>query len=209
MRHWHSIFFRSPPSFSPMAVVLTSGTNYTVPTGATTMKAWAVGPGRSAAGGTAYKTWSVIGGDTINYVVGISGTSDTNITYSSTTITGNRPTTASGGGYNGGDGGANGGASTTYSRSGTQFFVGGAVGGNTTIANCYGRSKATNISGLFSAVILSGQSFSADCANGSFGDGGLSTNNIPSIRITCGLGGGGWNGTNNNGGNGAVVLYFT
>jgi hypothetical protein len=193
-----------------MAVVLTSGTNYTVPTGATTMKAWAVGPGRQSAGGTAYKTWSVIGGDTINYVVGISGTSDTTITYSSTTITGNRPTPA-GGGYNGGDGGANGGSSSTFSNAGTQFFIGGAVGGNASVSGCTGgasfRRKATNISGLFAAVTLAGQSFS-DCANGVFGYGGVATNNNPSVRSVCGLGGGGWNGSNLNGQNGAVVLYF-
>ena len=196
-----------------MAVVLTNGTSYTVPSGASTMKAWAIGAGRQAAGGTAHKTWSVSTGDTINYVIGISGASDTTITYSSITITGNRATSSGAGGYSGGDGGANGGASVTFPNGGTQFFVGGAVGGNLSVsAGCTGgasfRKKATDVDGLFAALTLSGQSFS-DCANGVFGYGGVATNNAPSVRSVCGLGGGGWNGSNANGQNGAVVLYFT
>jgi hypothetical protein len=64
-------------AFPAIAVMLTRGTSYTVPNGATTMKAWAVGGGASfsdyrgtGGGGTAYKTWPVKGGDTVTYSVG-------------------------------------------------------------------------------------------------------------------------------------------
>lgn len=200
----------SSGGFSPMAVVLTSGTNYTVPSGATTMKAWAIGAGRSGAGGTAYKTWSVNSGDQINYVVGVSGTSDTTVTYSSETITGNRSLGNSGGSYSGGDGGANGGDFLGYNQGISFFARGGAVGGNTSVSSpstCTLRFKATDVSGLIAAATLAGQSFS-DCDPGVFGYGGVLVTNT-STRSIAGRGGGGWNGTNNNGVDGAVVLYFS
>jgi len=206
MRHWHQIFFRSPPSFSPMAVVLTSGTNYTVPTGATTMKGWAVGAGRQGAGGTSYKTWSVTGGDSVSYVIGVSNGAHTTITYNSTTITGNS-STGIGASFSGGDGGANGGNQIVFNQGGTTFVRGGAIGGNISTSGCI-RSKATDISGLFAALTLSGQSF-GDCVNGVFGYGGFLATSNGFTRILSGVGGGGWNGTNSNGtGGGAVVLYF-
>ena len=100
--------------FTPMAVLLTSGTSYTVPSGATSMKAWAVGGGggvsynASGAGGTAFKTWSVTSGSAVTYSIGEGGRNycvgtpinppfcndaldggNTTITYDGTTITGN------------------------------------------------------------------------------------------------------------------------
>lgn len=200
----------SSGGFSPMAVVLTSGTSYTVPSGASTMKAWAVGAGRNGAGGTAYKTWSVSGGDTINYSVGISGTSDTTITYSAATITGNRSPGNAGGSYSGGDGGANGGNFLGYNQGASFFARGGAIGGNTSVSgasSCSLRFKMTDISGLTAAATLAGQVFN-DCDPSVFGYGGVIVTNT-SYRDIAGLGGGGWNGVNSNGRDGAVVLYFT
>jgi hypothetical protein len=96
-------------AFTPMAVLLTSGTSYTVPSNATSMKAWAVGGGggthiggASGAGGTAFKTWPVTGGSTVAYSIGAGGRNfwdapaqtpptagdDTSVTYGGTTITG-------------------------------------------------------------------------------------------------------------------------
>jgi len=52
--------------------MLTSGTSYTVPSGATTMKAWIITQGgavQGRGGVVAWKTFSVTGGSTINYVV--------------------------------------------------------------------------------------------------------------------------------------------
>jgi hypothetical protein len=99
-------------SFTPTAVLLISGTSYTVPVGATSMKAWAVGQGGctdngsagvqgsptwpaniqpGGAGGCAYKTWVVTGGSIVSYSVGntsyATGASST-VTYNGTTITG-------------------------------------------------------------------------------------------------------------------------
>lgn len=70
----------TPPPFSPFAVVLTSGTSYAIPSGATTMTAWAVGAGGgydygglspwSARGGSiAYKTWNVSSGQSVAYSI--------------------------------------------------------------------------------------------------------------------------------------------
>jgi hypothetical protein len=142
-------------AFTPMAVLLTSGTSYTVPSNATSMKAWAVGGGGGSTGtfsagygcggggGTAYKTWSVSGGSVATYSVGAAGNNsnwparggDSTITYAGTTLRGGGGATGygagdanalgAGGDYSGGDGGANGGAGTHPAG-----FAGGAVGGN-------------------------------------------------------------------------------
>ena len=87
------------------------------------------------------------------------------------------------------------------------------MGGNLSVsAGCTGgasfRKKATDVDGLFAALTLAGQSFS-DCADGVFGYGGVATDNNPSIRSVCGLGGGSWNGSNVTGRGGAVVLYLS
>jgi hypothetical protein len=78
------------PAFTPMAVILTDGAQqgvlanldghfsggissfqkYTVPAGATTVKAWAVGAGHNVAGGVAYDEWMVYSGQLIYYRIG-------------------------------------------------------------------------------------------------------------------------------------------
>ena len=208
-------------SFTPTAFLLTSGTSYAVPTGATTMKAWAVGQGATAsataggAGGTAYKTWSVSEGQTIAYSVGAGVNQDqgvsSTVTFNGTTITGfggrwgaARP----GGSYSGGDGGANGGDGY-YDTNADWHQTGGAVGGNGSVATC-GRRSATDVSGLLAAVALAGGSTTEACgATAAFGSGGY-TDGDANIWKAAGLGGGGgtrnWNDPRPTG---AVVLYFT
>lgn len=191
-------------AFSATAVLLTSGTSYTVPSGAASVKAWAVGAGssvsQSAAGGCAYKTWTVSGGDSISYAVGAANAgangSPSTVTIAGTTITGGGGTSGAGGTYSGGDGGANGG------RGGAG---GGAVGGNGTVTSCT-RTPATDVSGLLAAVALAGGKASEDCgASAAFGSGGGDKYNSTKGP---GYGGGcGRNSTLRIGG--AVVLYFT
>ena len=201
------------PSFTPTAVLLASGTTYTVPSGATTMKAWAVGAGyqnnsNTGAGGTAYKTWSVTGGSTVAYQCGSknstggtatdAGRSST-VTYGGVTIFGYGGLNQTGGGFDGGDGGANGGGGRSHG--------GGAVGGNGTIASC-GRAVMTDVSGLKAAVTLAGGKATEDCgATPAFGS-GASGKYDP--RLAAGYGGGAGD---QNGlcpaANGAVILYFT
>lgn len=101
-------------SFTPVAFVITSGTSRTVPSGATSMKAWAIGGGGGGFkdtiscgsehdggyGGESVKTYSVTGGATITYAVGAAGIQgdnggaantaggNTTVTYGGVTITG-------------------------------------------------------------------------------------------------------------------------
>jgi hypothetical protein len=200
-------------AYTPTAVLLTSGTSYTVPSGATSMKAWAVGAGNNLfsppmAGGTAYKTWSVSGGQSVVYAVGAAGNPSTRsiVTFSSVTITGYPGGSQSGtnGSYAGGDGGANGGlGSGDYYGSGTW---GGAVGGNSGTATTAKRRRATDVSGLFAAVALAGgKTVEDDGATPAFGSGGW--NYKFGSPLSAGLGGSGVYGVA--GGGGAVVLYFT
>lgn len=101
------------PAFTPMAVLLTSDTSYTVPAGATSMKAWAVGaghgsnylalgPSHARGGSVAYKTWSVSGGQSVAYSINTNpryqngppsysatgSTADTTVTFNGQTIRG-------------------------------------------------------------------------------------------------------------------------
>lgn len=207
-------------AYTPTAVLLTSGTSYTVPSGATSMKAWAVGSGggyeASAAGGCAYKTWSVTGGASVQYSVGARNTglsrmgNPSTVTYGGVTITGGAggsntyPGNANAAGtYSGGDGGANGGLIYT----GAANWSGGAVGGSASQASC-GRTRATDVSGLFAAVALAGGKATEDCAANApaFGSGGTwdkyNNNKGP------GYGGGIGNQAQTTVG-GAVVLYFS
>jgi formylglycine-generating enzyme required for sulfatase activity len=205
-------------SFTATAVLLTSGTSYTVPSGATSMKAWAVGSGGfvggSGAGGTAYKTWSVTGGSSITYKCGIYGdmrpggvgagygiADSSTVTYGGVTITGYGADNQTGGSYAGGDGGANGGSATSSYLTG-----GGAVGGNGSTASC-GRKVMTDVSGLKAALTLAGAKTTEDCgAVAAFGSGAPDKYDS---RIPAGYGGGqGWWGAQR-AGTGAVVLYFT
>ena len=211
----------TPAAFSSLAVLLTSGTSYTVPSGATGMRVWAVGPGgqdggaRGHAGAVAYKTWSVSGGQSVAYSIGqrsvysgsYSRSGSTTVTFGGTTIT------AEGGGgpngpdaaatFSGGDGGANGGQGAYVNGRNT----GGAVGGNGTLAEC-GRYPATDVYGLFAAVTLAGGNVVESCgATAAFGSGASEQ-----AQSLAGIGGGGawWgNQQGDDGGPGAVVLYFT
>ena len=223
----------TPISFSPTAVLLTSGTSYTVPAGATTMKAWAIGAGggravndSGGAGGCAYRTWSVSGGQSVSYAVGAisavnNGTGgNTTVTFSGTTISGNGGSCspagfngatglyANGGPYSGGDGGANGGGAV-YGGGATRMW-GGAVGGNSNSATAPNRLRPTDVSGLFAAVALAGGTTTeTGAATGAVGTGGFS-GKFDGLK-NAGLGGGGAvspGGTAAAGG-GAVVLYFT
>ena len=130
------------------------------------------------AGAVAYKTWSVSPGDSVSYSLGANSTyysrSNTTLTYNGTTISaqsgsgsdwnGNEAAT-----YSGGDGGVNGGLHGYPSGSGGS---GGAVGGNSGPASC-GRYTATDVSGLFAAVVLAGGSVTESCgATAAFGSGG-------------------------------------
>jgi hypothetical protein len=205
----------TPNSFTASAVILTSGSSYTVPSGATSMKAWAVGGGgpggawsnsAAGAGGCAYKTWTVAGA-TVAYSAGAAGSNST-ITYSGTTITGNGCTSGlglTGGSFSGGDGGAQGGAGESF---GDGDASGGAVGGNGTKQSC-GRKIATDVSGLLAAVALAGGKATEDCgATAAFGSGSATGKYRPGK--TAGYGGGGANPNYGaTAGAGAVVLYFT
>jgi hypothetical protein len=210
-------------SFTPMAVLLTSGSSYTIPAGATSMKAWAVGSGGngyltgslvSGAGGCAYKTWSVSSGSTVSYVVGTVPSSgngrNTTVTFGGVTITGSGGgATGAGGAYSGGDGGATGGSGVVFGG-GTvagQGSAGGAVGGNGTRQSC-GRFIATDINGLITAVALAGGKTTEDCgATAAFGSGAY---NDKFTNKNAGIGGGFATGfANASAGGGAVVLYFT
>lgn len=211
----------TPASFQPSAVLLTSGTSYTVPAGAGTMKAWAVGAGGSQgaglgnAGAVAYKTWSVTPGSSVAYSLGANSTFGTQypttVTYGGVTISaeGGKGSDWSYGEsgaatYSGGDGGANGGVNGYPSGSGGS---GGAVGGNSGPASC-GRYTATDVSGLFAAVVLAGGSVTESCgATAAFGSGAT-----VNAALRAGIGGGGaWFGDQDAtaGGPSAVVLYFT
>ena len=202
-------------AITPTAVLLTSGTSYTVPTGATSMKAWAVGSGGGktagggnyGAGGVAYKTWAVSGGQSVAYTVGNYNRSGWNgeastVTFGGTTVTGNGGTNNSAGSFSGGDGGAAGGLNTDYEDSG------GAVGGNAAARTGCFRRPATDVSGLLAAVALAGGKKVEDCGSlAAFGSGAVSQKNN---MKDAGLGGGGSHGyTGQPPGDGAVVLYFT
>lgn len=214
----------TPSSFSPSAVILTSGTSYTVPVGASTMKAWAVGPGGmngsgiGHAGAVCYKAWSVTGGSSVTFALGTRPAYDgncyrstsTTVTYGGVTITaqgGSGTNTGDSGAatYSGGDGGANGGLGGYPPQGGAS---GGAVGGNGAVVTPCNRYSATDVSGLFAAVTMAGGTVTETCADtAAFGSGGASNSDK-----RPGIGGGGaWSGTGGSdyGGVGAVVLYFS
>jgi len=219
-------------SFTATAVLLDSGTSYAVPSGATSMKAWVVGGGGNrwqgftgfggGAGGCAYKTWSVSGGQSVSYSIGAAARTvnvygdggDTTLTFGGVTITGgggNGASNFNGGTYSGGDGGATGG--TKGSLIGSNSGSGGAVGGNGTAASCK-RITMTDVSGLLAAAALAGATTTESCVSGSpaIGSGGFSAKY--SAPYNAGYGGGGARATDLTGngalaGNGCVVLYFT
>jgi len=207
-------FTPTASSFTPVAVMLTSGTSYTVPAGATSMKAWAIGAGNNnyappMAGGCAYKTWPVSGGQTVSYQVGSAGnpSSASTVTFSGTTITGYQGGSQNGtnGTYAGGDGGANGGLGTGDYYSGSGIW-GGAVGGNSGAATAGKRRRAADVAGLFVALALAGvKTVEDDGATPAFGSGAW--NQKYASPLSAGRGGSGVYGASS--GAGAVVLYFT
>jgi septal ring-binding cell division protein DamX len=173
------------PNFSPTAVVLTSGSSYTVPAGATMMKAWAIGGaggyrnycdgGANAMGGNgavAVRTYFVSGGQTLSYSIGAGDTAEcdaeryaggTTVTYGAVSVVG-------GGGI---------------SRSGANNA--GVTAGCTSADFC--GVAGGDVDGINAAVTL---------ANGNISGRGIA--NVP--RSAGGAG-------PDVGGDGAVVLYFT
>jgi hypothetical protein len=220
-------------AFTPMATLLTSGSSYTVPTGATSMKAWAIGGGGGSngtsslaggAGGCSYRTFSVTGGSSVAYSIGSAGNNsptsggNTTATYGGVTITGSGgqfsgsgPNSGSGGTFSGGDGGSNGGAGTI--DAGYSNFNGGAVGGNAASTIACNRRPASDVSGLFAALTLAGSSTTATCTSttvAAFGAGAGVGKYV--LSHNAGLGGGSVNYQGYGyglAGAGAVVLYFT
>jgi len=144
--------------FAPHAVVLTSGTSYSIPPGASSMKVWAIGgggggyahcDGGSPAGGgrgaVAVRTYSVTGGGAVTYSVGGGGGSDC--------------------------GSSNPGGSTSVSYGGVALAGGGgAVGANGVCTNATTCGLAgNNVDGLNEAVTLSGSSISGRGAGAAAG----------------------------------------
>jgi hypothetical protein len=161
----HLGFVIKPRPFQPIAFTLTSGSSYSVPFGAKTLKAWAVGAGEvTGAGGVAYKTWSVVAGQSITYTVSSTPGSDTTVTVDGTTITGYGGDTT-GGGYAGGDGGATGGTGGSLDG-GDGEYAGSVNGVGIDYQDWYDTMggvphPGNDVSGLWAAVELSGASFSA------------------------------------------------
>jgi hypothetical protein len=190
----YSIVYNGAASFTPVAFVITSGTSRTVPTGATSMKAWVIGGGGGGTegyncsnssecdggyGGEAVKTYTVVGGNTVTYTIGTGGaggsggTSAANGTNSTLTYSG---VTITGGGGTRGDSGTCG---LPYGTgSGGDFNH--SLGASTPYpADYQGRSAA---------VTLAGTSLAANVGKGGLGQ-----------VLDVGLPGGA----------GAIVLYFT
>jgi hypothetical protein len=213
------VWSATPPAIEPTAVLLTSGTSYTVPTGATSVKAWAIGSGgrgeigRAGAlsgfvygqsagnsGAVAYKTWSITGGS-ISYSVGAavsSGTASgnaTTITYSGVTIV------ANGGTHDMGTTSSSPRFPNNYVGATFSGGDGGAIGGRAEgdsagalagggpLTNC-ARKPALDVDGLFAALALAGVSTSETCgASAAFGSG--AAGGKYTATQTAGLGGGG------------------
>ena len=171
--YWRRTF---PPAFKPFAVVLTASGTYSIPSGATAVKGWAVGAGGfQAAGGTAYKTFPQPFESTEFYFSIGSGWfagTDTALTLGDVTITGEGggKSFRSPGGYSGGDGGANGGLGGYFGIESPYLFnVGGSVGGGSDSdpnssteappsnwSTSTLRLPAIDVSGLLNAVALAG-----------------------------------------------------
>lgn len=169
------------PSFSPVAYVITSGTSRTVPTGATSMKAWVIGGGGGGYydvngcggfndggyAGEAVRTYTVTGGNTITYAVGAAGVANSSSNGGTTTLTYGGVTITGPGGGAGFTGGANStGSGGDFNRS---FYAGGVLDFQSRVA----------------AVSLAGTSLNA-------GFKGTATGS-----------------SSTNGASGGIVLYFT
>jgi len=223
--YWRRI---STDPFEPVAVVLTSGSSYSIPSGATVLEAWAVGAGATVSansagggGGIAYKSWTVNDQSSVSYSVASSPNinngdtpQSTTVTFSAQTISGTSGDAPGGGSASGGSINSNGGGRDIGFINNELYYLGGGAGGNQTrVASCQ-RTPGTNVSGLHAALALAGVESSEACGTAAaFGSGAAvkidsSTGAaFPSHQFSAGLGGGGAAG--GAGGNGAVVLYFT
>jgi len=181
-------------SFSPVAYVITSGTSRTVPTGATSMKAWVIGGGGGGTegtncnstsecdggyGGEAVKTYTVVGGNTVTYTIGTGGA-----------------------GGSGGGAAVNGGNSTLTYGGVTVTGGGGTRGDSGTCGLPYGTGSGGDFNhslgastpypadyqGRSAAVTLAGTSLAANVGKGGLGQ-------VMDVGLP--------------GGAGAIVLYFT
>ena len=214
-----------PPPYTPTAVVLTSGSSYTVPSGATYVKAWAVGAGGAGgaspggAGGVAYKTWAASGGASLSYSVSDTAGSNATVTLSGTTITGYGGTAGSGsypgtgGSYAGGDGGATGGDGWTGAYDDTDHYYGGSINGTAIDYTAVGSVNVmpTDVAGILDAVCLSGFSvYYGGCPPASYFGSGAARFWFygGNISYYANRGGGGVDSVWTHGG-GAIVLYFT
>lgn len=231
--------------FTETAVVLSSppvspsaGT-YPIPAEATHFKAWAVGGGGWQAGGVAYKTFSVTPGLTeISYTLGLSANSasvdrgnNTTVSYAGSTVTGNGGGEIYFGGFSGGEGGASGGDGGNYypfkwlggasNGSNAEVETVGWLSGNLNdAAQVVSRRPPRNVSGLFEAVELAGNSLTQSQSNPSpFGYGAVIDSRPETlqrlgaaVRLFPGIGGGGGPAQGEAsaipGGRGAVVLRF-
>jgi len=185
----YSLTYNGTVAFTASAFVITSGTSRTVPTGATSMKAWVIGGGGGggydsgscgvggdgAYGGEAYKLYTVVGGATITYTVGAAGTQGDNYL-----VVPPFPT-------NGG--------TTTLTYGGVTITATGGAGGETTdgtgsggdFNRSFNAAGVLDFQGRVSAVTLSGSTLNA---------GFKGTYNTS-------------NNTATNGSPGGIVLYFT
>jgi len=164
-------------SFTPVAFVITTGTSRSVPTGATSMKAWVIGGGGGGAydpsgcegnsdgfyGGEAVKTYSVTGGATVTYVVGaagVGGVTDGATQGGTTTLTYGGVTITATGGGTGWIGFADGtGSGGNFNRS---FLAGGVL-------DFQGRVAAVTLSGSNLNAGFKGTSTSVSATNGAAG----------------------------------------
>jgi hypothetical protein len=196
------------------------------------MKVWVVGSGSGvidsslnlvSAGGVAYKTWSVSGGQILKYAVG-NGPSkgyyaaDSLVKFNNTVICGCGAAPEGGMYYNfstdipvnriappssfyGGDGGANGGVSVGN--------AGGAVGGNGAALTSCGVRPMNDIDNLKSILTIANIKTTEDCSLTlpAFGSGAYYDED--GFQRVAGYGGGASLNRKEWGKQGAVILYFT
>jgi hypothetical protein len=180
-------------AFTPVAFVITTGTSRTVPTGATSMKAWVIGGGGGGTegadcnsssecdggyGGEAVKTYTVVGGNTVSYTIGAGGAGgsgsfatnggNSTLTYSGVTVTG--------------QGGTRGDSGTCGLPYGT------GVGGDFNRSLGASTPYPSDFQGRSAAVTLAGTPLAANVGKGGLGQ-------VMDVGLP--------------GGAGVIVLYFT
>jgi hypothetical protein len=235
--NWNTTICAPAAGSCPAPTVLTTGTSWTVPAGVTSVKVWAIGAGgggagtpaqddvasgAGGAGGVAYKTYSVSGGQTIAYTIGSGGPGGsgaqlgtsggvTTATYGGTTITAgggqygqyNNNAIGPGGNGLGGDGAAKGGTGAGSSGNQGGGGGGGLGGGNGTFSGTNGGTggQSVDVSGLQAAVTSAGYSWT-----GPGGGGGNVDLRISHGKPATGFGSGG-GGAGFWGGHGGDGLY--